>query len=210
MEEIWKDIKGFERLYQVSSEGRVKSLVRFRKGKHGAPTKCKGIILSLQKGKHGYIQVHLSKDHKGYVPLVHRLVGMAFIPNPNNLPCIDHIDGDRTNNNVDNLRWCTTKENMNYDGVRKSISHMQKTSEACKRHQREIQAKCRKPVVMVTPQGEVKEFDSLTAIEKKYGYGHSNIAACCRGKAKTYKKCKFYYKEDYDGLRSKGLAKASV
>lgn len=195
--EIWKDIKGFEGLYQVSNFGRVKSLERHRNGKRGAPTICKERILCLHRGKFGYLQACLCKDNKKHAPLVHRLVGEAFIPNTENLPCIDHIDGNRENNAVSNLRWCTTKENMNYSGVRNSISNTQKTSEACKRHQRDIQEKCKKPVVCIFPDGTVQEFDSAAAIEKEYGFGHSNISACCNGKAKSYRKCKFYYKEDY-------------
>lgn len=198
--EVWKDIKGFEGLYQISNFGRVKSLERHRIGKHGAPTLCKERILSVHKGKCGYLQVCLCKNNKKYAPFVHRLVGEAFIPNGKKLPCVDHIDGDRVNNVVWNLRWCSIKENMNYTGVRRSISVIQKTSEACKRHQRDIQEKCKKPVVCIFPDGTVQEFDSAAAIEKEYGFGHSNISACCKGKAKTYKKCKFYYKENYHAL----------
>lgn len=198
--EVWKDINGFEGLYQVSNLGRVKSLQRYRKGKRGAPTMCKETILYLHRGKNGYLQVCLSKNSKKYSPLVHRLVGEAFINNTDKLPCIDHIDGNRENNVVNNLRWCTTKDNMNFTGVRKSISEIQKTSVACKRHQRDIQEGCKKPIVCVFPDGRVQEFDSAAAIEKEYGFGHSNIAACCKGKAKTYKKCKFYYKENYHAL----------
>lgn len=124
--EIWKDITGYEGLYQVSNLGRVKSLDRHRKGKRGAMTFVKGRILSLTKGKHGYIQASLHKDNKQYAPLVHRLVGAAFIPNERNLSCIDHIDSNRANNCVENLRWCTTKENMNFDMVRKNISTSRK------------------------------------------------------------------------------------
>ena len=194
--ENWKDIKGFEGLYQVSDNGRVKSLDRYRKGKRGALTICKGRILSPHKGKNGYIQICLCKENHKYTPLVHRLVGEAFIPNKDNLPCIDHIDGNRENNSADNLRWCTTKENMSYSLVKNRISAVQKSNERCRQHQRDIQSACRKPIVAVFPNGKIKEYSSVIEAEKD-GFSHSNISAVCRNRQKSHRGCKFYYKKDY-------------
>lgn len=110
MKEIWKDISGFEGKYQVSTLGRVKSLTRKVNSIHGPESKTiKERILKHDISKMQYHRVILSKNLYRYS--VHRLVGFAFIPKPDNKPCINHKDGDRHNNNVSNLEWCTHQEN---------------------------------------------------------------------------------------------------
>lgn len=102
MQEEWRDVLGFEKYYQVSSFGRVKSLL------HKKPR-----ILKQQFIGRGYLCVHLR--HLGMdapSTLVHRLVAQAFIPNPEGKPQVNHIDGDKTNNRVDNLEWATAQENL--------------------------------------------------------------------------------------------------
>lgn len=99
--EKWKDIKGFEGIYQVSSYGRVKN-------------KRTNRILRPSINAYNYLSVVLCKDGEKKCVRIHRLVAQAFIPNPDNKPCIDHIDGIGFNNFVENLRWCTSKENGNY------------------------------------------------------------------------------------------------
>lgn len=114
MMEEWRTIPGYEGLYEVSNTGRVRSLDRydsrncFRKGK----------VLSPVKSNIGYLLVSLccNGKYKGFT--VHRLVAQAFIPNPDNLPEINHKDEDKTNNSVENLEWCDRKYNNNY-GSRK-------------------------------------------------------------------------------------------
>lgn len=104
--EMWRDIEGFEGLYQVSNFGKIKSLP-----KSNSP----GInILNPKPNKYGYLKVHLYKEGKRYKKQVHRLVGAAFISNPDNKPCINHIDSTRTNNNAENLEWVTYKENYDH------------------------------------------------------------------------------------------------
>ena len=98
--EIWKEIKGYEGLYEVSSEGRVNSLGR------------KPGIMRPGTSK-GYLKVGLTKDGIRSMFRVHRLVAEAFIPNPDNKPEVDHINGDRKDNRAENLRWMTHKENNN-------------------------------------------------------------------------------------------------
>lgn len=103
VKEIWKDVVGYEGLYEVSNLGKVRSVSRGnRKGR---------VRVLYQSGR--YLDVVLSKEGKHKTHDVHRLVAMAFIPNPNNKAQIDHIDGNSINNNVTNLRWATPKENNN-------------------------------------------------------------------------------------------------
>ena len=106
MKETWKDIEGYEGLYQVSNLGKVKSL------NYNKTSESK--LLKLQKNSNGYTRVVLYKNRKPKVCLVHRLVAQAFIPNPNNLPQINHKDEDKANNSVDNLEWCTYLYNNTY------------------------------------------------------------------------------------------------
>lgn len=110
MERIWKDIAGFEGLYQVSNYGEVKALERLVENNGGLQKKHERILKQNRSNK-THCTVVLCKDGKMYPKLVHRLVALAFIPNPENKPVVDHIDTNPQNNRVDNLRWVTTQEN---------------------------------------------------------------------------------------------------
>ena len=116
MQEIWKDIEGYEGFYQVSNKGRVKSLKRkiCSNSNHKYNTLSEKLLKLSGGGK--YIQVILCKDGKTSAKLVHRLVAQAFIPNPNNYPVINHKDENKKNNDVRNLEWCTYKYNNEYNG----------------------------------------------------------------------------------------------
>ena len=117
MKEIWKDIEGYEGIYQVSNKGRVKSLKRkicSNSNNHKYNTLSEKLLKLSGGGK--YIQVILCKDGKTSAKLVHRLVAQAFIPNPNNYPVINHKDENKKNNDVRNLEWCTYKYNNEYNG----------------------------------------------------------------------------------------------
>lgn len=107
--EEWKDIDGFEGVYQISNYGRVKRIDHTTICKNGRKQRNLPKIITPVIDKHGYHRIHL--DNKWY--LVSRLVAIAFIPNPHNYPCVDHIDTDLNNNSSENLRWCTQKMNMN-------------------------------------------------------------------------------------------------
>lgn len=121
MEEIWKDVKGYEGLYQVSNLGRVKSLSRALPHTKGYIAHYKGKLLPLQKCRN-YSRVGLSKNGKQTGYFVHRLVAEAFIPNPDNLPEVNHKDENPSNNNVNNLEWCSHLYNSNYGTRRRRIS----------------------------------------------------------------------------------------
>lgn len=97
MQEVWKDIKGYEGLYQISNTGKVKGLKRNK-------------VLKLILQRSGYYYVDLQRKRR----LVHRLVAEAFIDNPDNLPEVNHKDEDKVNNSVENLEWCDSKYNANY------------------------------------------------------------------------------------------------
>lgn len=125
MDEVWKDIEGFEGLYQVSNIGRVKCVEHKCPGRHGLRT-VKEHIMTQVKGAKGYFYVSLSNMDRGRTFTVHRLVAKAFIPNPEDLPCVNHKDEDKFNNNVNNLEWCTSLYNNTYNDVhlkRKKYSH---------------------------------------------------------------------------------------
>ena len=104
MEEIWKDIDGFQNFYQISNFGRIKSFKKESKGK----------ILKNTNKNGDYFSVVLKNKNKTLYAKIHRLVAEAFIPNPNNLPCVNHIDGNKQNNKVENLEWVTYKENFEH------------------------------------------------------------------------------------------------
>ena len=114
MEEIWKDIKGYEGLYQVSNLGRVKVLPRIRRSKSGSVYYSKEKLLKLQKDFDGYYRVGLHKDGNQQDFRINRLVGVMFIPNPNNLPIVHHKDNDKTNNCVNNLEWVSVSQNTKH------------------------------------------------------------------------------------------------
>lgn len=158
--EIWKDIKGYEGLYQVSNMGQVKSLPRYT---------TKGKILVSVKDKDGYLRVCLSKDnrHKSYY--VHRLVAEAFIPNPDNLPEINHKDCNPGNDKIENLEYCDRSYNVNYSNRNKIVSD-----------------RLSKPVIQMTLDGVIIAIWPSIKQAAKNGFDASNICNCCIGKRKTH------------------------
>lgn len=122
MKEIWKDIIGYEGIYQISNLGRVKSLEReYWHGNRWYHQKEK--YLSIKCDRNGYLSVMLyNADHVSKRIMVHLLVARHFIPNPDNLPEVNHKDENKKNPCVSNLEWCTCKYNANYGTKRKRIS----------------------------------------------------------------------------------------
>lgn len=113
MQEIWKDIKNYEGLYQISNLGNVRSLDRKVNSIYGYRN-IKGKILKPLETNSGYYRVDLKKEQKNNYVLIHRLVAETFIPNPNNLPNINHKDNNPKNNSITNLEWCTQSYNIKY------------------------------------------------------------------------------------------------
>ncbi|MGN0574879.1 MAG: NUMOD4 motif-containing HNH endonuclease [Ruminococcus sp.] len=113
MSEIWKPIPGYEGYYEASTYGRVRSVERIINGRWRF-THRKSHIMTPNNVHDGYKQVKFSIAGKKLQPLLHRLIAETFIPNPDNLPQVNHIDGNKDNNNVDNLEWCTASQNSSH------------------------------------------------------------------------------------------------
>lgn len=171
--EEWRPVKGFEGLYEVSNFGRVRSVDRdmpiTAKGKRTGIKHYPSKMLKLQKWHNGYLAAYLWKDNKGHTLSVHRLVAKAFIPNPDNLPCVNHKDQTPTNNHVSNLEWCTFQYNVTYANAIEL---------------RTVQYS--KPIEQLTLDGQhVAYYKSAFQAEKLKGYDHSYLAQAARGKRKT-------------------------
>lgn len=174
MEEIWKDISGYEGLYQVSNFGNVKSLNWRRTGK---PKN-----LYLKAHNRGYLQVELAKNGVKKSFMVHRLVAEAFIKNPNGFPVINHKDEDKTNNCVNNLEWCDLSYNVLYFlSLRTSPRYRRGKNTNYK-------------VVQCSLDGKpIKVWDSSRVVFIKTGMSDWSISECCRGNRKTAYGYKWQY-----------------
>lgn len=112
---MWKDIKGYENIYQINEFGEVKSLDRYVIKSNGVKEFNKGKLLNIYCNKrNGYLEVHLNKNGFRKCYKIHRLVAETFLNNPLNLKCVNHKDGDILNNRVSNLEWCSYSENLKH------------------------------------------------------------------------------------------------
>ena len=184
--EEWKAIPDYEE-YQVSTLGRVKRLAYYKNVCSGSKQYCEERILKPQKRKRGYQAVMLSKNSKVKSFLIHRLVAMVFIPNPDNLPQVNHKDENPSNNEVNNLEWCNQCYNSNYGTSKKRISEKLKNGVLSK------------PVEIYSKSGEyIDEFPSAIEASRRLNINVSGIVYCCN-KNKKYSHCggfQWKYKND--------------
>ena len=181
MQEIWKDIEGYENLYAVSNLGRVKSLTRFVKNNvNGGQRQVQERVLIPTVHKQGYLYVYLWKDNKQDTRKVHRLVAEAFISNPENKPEVNHQDEIKTNNRVDNLQWFTSQENMTY-GTMNSINRRKSSKLNKKIIQKDLN------------DNEIDRFNSIREAARQLNLDPSAIGRVCRGKQDTHGGFKFEY-----------------
>lgn len=163
MEEIFRDVKGYEGLYQISNLGNIKSLQKSRR------LNKKERLLTPYKNKNGYLWVVLSKDKKLKRYSIHRLVASAFIDNPNNYPQVNHKDENKSNNRVSNLEWCDCKYNNGYGTKKERLSKIKS-----------------KPILQYSKQGDfIKRWNNTLEIERELNIYHNLISKCCKGQFKN-------------------------
>lgn len=191
-EEIWKPVKGYEELYEVSNKGRVKRLERDIICKNGVKRHIKERILKSHKNSQGYLTVNLCDKQV----LVHCLVAEAFIPNPENKPQVNHKDEDKTNNCVENLEWMTAKENCNYGTRNERVGKA--SGKARKNH-----VALSKPVAQYTKDGVlIKVWPSAREAGRKLELSQGNISSAARGEYKTSGDFIWKYVEDSNQLNT--------
>lgn len=181
--EEWKAVEGYEGLYEVSTEGRVKSLNWRGTGEE----KC----IFLKRHNRGYLQVELAGGNKKKTFLVHRLVAKAFVENPNGFHLVNHKDEDKTNNRAENLEWCNYSYNVLYSlPKRKKWNNGVSQRKGCRLHG----ANNGKRVAQTTLSGEpVKEWPDSRTIFLETGMSDWSISECCRGNRKTAYGFKWHY-----------------
>lgn len=161
MEEVWKDVVGYEGIYKISNHGRLKSFHHNKSGR----------VMANRQNRRGYLIIDLSKNGVVHTTTLHRLVANAFIPNPENKPEVNHIDTNKANNCVDNLEWVTSKENMEHAALNGLLSY-----------QKEICVS----VAQYSLAGDfIKKFDCIADVEKETGISHRKISDCLHGRRKT-------------------------
>lgn len=163
--EKWRDIEGYEGLYQVSNLGRVKSVKRNK-------------VITSSVPPNGYHLVQLWKSGKCVCKSIHRLVAEHFIPNPNNLPQVNHKDENKSNNVEFNLEWCDEAYNINYGT---GVDRRSKTKS--------------KPVYQYKLTGELVKEWACAAETRKFGFNPAHVGCCCKGVMRQHKGYVWKYKE---------------
>ena len=178
MEEVWRAVKGYEGLYEVSNLGRVRSKDRLVKHIGIFLREAKGKVIKENTSSTGhYSSVGLHRNGKTKHFKVHRLVAIAFIPNVHGYSDINHKDENKQNNCVDNLEWCCKSYNENY-GTKRTRQSQSTDWEAFRK-------KVSKPLYQKTLDGKiVRRWDSIAQVHRTLGYSSGNISMCCNGKLK--------------------------
>lgn len=190
--ENWKPIQGFEDKYEVSDKGNVRSLNYRNTGETRILTP-----ISLKKG---YLMVGLCRNSKMKWEKVHRLVATAFIPNPEQKPQVNHINGNKADNNVDNLEWATESENQIHaykTGLKRgSVEHGKLLGDSQRESLIKRNKENTKPVIATNVKtGEKILFESAAEVERVLGINHASIPRVCNGKQKAAKGYSFQYAE---------------
>ena len=180
---MWKPIAGYDN-YMVSSFGRVKSL------NYNGTKREK--ILKPCKNRKGYLRVALFKNRKGKWFRVHRIVAQSFIPNPDNLPQVNHINEFKTDNSVWNLEWCTNEYNHNY-GTRNERAGLAQTNHP---------STSKSVVQLDLLENFIREWPSAMEAQRN-GFHNGNINSCCKGRYKTHKGYRWMYAEEYYAQKEK-------
>lgn len=190
IKEIWKDIKGYEGLYQISNLGRVKKLQRTIITKNNRKLSYKEMILKPTLNSKGYCRVELI-DITGNRKrcFVHRLVAFEFCDKQDNCNVVNHKDCNPLNNNYQNLEWVTQKENMQY-----SIGLNRKHYSKEWYEQQKGISKCKPIKAINIKTGEVKHYNKIASAVSE-GFQGANINKCCRGIRKSHKGYKWEYEE---------------
>lgn len=188
-QEIWKDIPGYEDLHQVSSLGRVKHLSTQQSSGTGRYARQESIC-TPHLMNNGYLVVDLYKNNRRKTMLVHRLVALAFIPNPSNFPCVNHLDSNRANPNVENLEWCTVSHNHKYS------YDTNNRREKMNWKQGKDNKKSKAVLMLDKVSGEIlRRFDSIKDVERELNIFNSSICSCLKGRYKTAGGYKWIYAE---------------
>lgn len=181
--EIWKDVKGYEGFYQVSNTGRVKSLDRTIYFSDGRIRKYAGQILNRNsKTSSGYKQCILKVNGISKYAYIHRLVAETFIENPKNKREVNHINGNKDDNRVENLEWVTASEN-DYHAVKSGLRFPSEKQKAIASYYGKLNGK---PVIQLTRTGDtVCRYGSASEADRAMGFKLGSVGEACRGKCKT-------------------------